>query len=418
VHLALECAPDPPRLPVPTAALTAAQVGALLAPLAPRRERLRERRPVKVVRLSLRTQGPQLLLQWLQTDTRDLQGVEVPLQHQFVAVGGAPDWLALSTSMPDALAAGPDAWPALAHVAERLAVSLSPFLQWLEAPGVQTRGHTLVLDLAPELAAVPWEWCLTGGQPLATAMPVVRAITEPREAARGRPLVGRPLRALLVGDTTADPHTDPTGQPREAQPLPGARREVQDIARLLTAAGHEAQVLLGADATFCRLRDLLAEGDWDVVHFAGHGWFEDQATVLHLHDGRVSASEWVTLLTRHPPALWLASSHYTGWVPAFTEAHPVDPRATHAFDDFHRSLRASRPGLEHAAARAGVAAFIGCMGQPEDMAATTVAVALYTALLAGEPVGRALWQARRAAPPGDTTALQFSVAGLADLRLV
>lgn len=429
LHLARESAPLPPRTqlpPAPTGPLSHAAVAAALAPLqgSAARKVLRHRAVDQVVLLQLRSQGTHLLLHWFVTTSNDLQGLAVPLQQQYGAVSGPLDWRIVREWMHPALDAHPDqARLAQRHIGASLGQALQPLWPWLakqlQQPG--PRAQAVVLDIAPELAALPWEWALCGtdaGAPaLAHLWPVWRTVTEPREAARGRPLVGQPLRVLLVADTLSEPHVDNVGQPRPAMRLPGARAEALQLQALLRSKGHQATVLLGHEATYCRVRDEVADGGHDVVHFAGHGWFEDRASMLYLHDGRVSTSEWVTLLMRRPPALWIVSSHYTGWVPAFSVAHPVEFPLTGAADDFHRSMHSSRPGLERASARAGVAAFVGCMGSPDDASATTLELALYRALLGGHSVAQALWKARRSLPTDDATVLQFSVAGHGDLRL-
>jgi hypothetical protein len=163
---------------------------------------------------------------------------------------------------------------------------------------------------------------------------------------------------------------------------------------MVKAAGHEIRVLRGGAATYRTVRDEIARGVYDIVHVAGHGWFDDRGTILYLHDGRVNASELVTLLAGRPPALLIVSSHYSGLVPAFCDAFPVEFPVSGSYEDFYRKMRGSRPGLERAAARAGVGAYIGCMGSPTDDAAAAVddgdGVILLTDMFGGTPSNLAI----------------------------
>ena len=189
----------------------------------------------------------------------------------------------------------------------------------------------------------------------------------------------------------------------------------------------QVTVLVGRDAAYARVLRELRGGRFDVVHFSGASHFDDSGSHLLLHDGKVQASELVTLLIKRPPSLLVMNAVYTGFVPVFCEAFAVPLQVGSSFDDHYRALRRHRIGLERAAARAGVGSFVGVMGRTMDDAAGRVGQVLHERLLAGRTVAEALWDARRAAMkmPGagrpesfDTTPLQFAMSGYADLRLV
>jgi hypothetical protein len=63
-------------------------------------------------------------------------------------------------------------------------------------------------------------------------------------------------------------------------------------------------------------------------------------------------------------------------------------------------------GCSDPASTAGVGAFVGCIGSPSDRKAGRVGYELHRALLNGEPVARALHQARRLANEDDTESLE------------
>jgi CHAT domain-containing protein len=217
----------------------------------------------------------------------------------------------------------------------------------------------------------------------------------------------------LIGDTTGDRADGHLG------PLPGARNEVHAIAREFGGAvSGNVTLLLGKDATYQRVLQELASGDYDVVHFAGHAWYDMSGTYLIVNDGVVRASELMTLLIRHPPVLLFINSHFTGFVPAFTQAFPLPLPDGSSFDDFYRLMRRRRPGLEHAVARAGVGTFVGCMGEPSDDGAAAFAISFYAQLRRGAFVAEALRRAREGANVGqDATPMLYAAAGYLDLRL-
>jgi hypothetical protein len=346
------------------------------------------------------------------TTTRDLAGSNVPLHHMRTATSETPPWHLLSQRMSAAIdhPFGAEAVAALQEVGALLAQAF-PGLDYemRESPP----GTTVLLDLPAELAPLPWEWLPVGGKPLGMVRPVCRTIPGLDDRSRGRPLVRAPLRALLIGDTLADAE--------HRHPLPHARAEVAALAERLTRGdtGHEVTLLVGREASYARVLDELRTRRHDVVHFAGVSHYDDAGSYLILHDGRVHASELVTLLIKRPPALLVINALYSGFVPAFCYAFPLPLHHGMSFDDHYRAIRRRRIGFDRAAARAGVGTFVGAMGTTGDESADAIAQAFYDALLRGRTAAEALFDARHAVDgSADTTALQLTMAGYADLRLV
>ena len=378
------------------------------APASPRV--LRSRASSAAFVLKIRARDAMVDSTWYLTDTNDLDGDSVPHEKRFVSSGVTPAWERFSSLV----------WQCVDNYAgdgyERTVQFGTLLMRSL--PGAEaalaalTDSTPVVLDLAPELSPLPWEWITIEGTPLMLRSPVCRTMPGLDDASRGRPLVHASLRALLIGDTQAespDPH-----------PLPGARAEVEELSSLIVNASpsNHVTILVGGDASYARVLHEMRSGAYDVVHFAGHAWFDTSGTFLYLHDGRVVASELVTLLIRRPPALLVLNSHYTGFAPVFSRAFPLELQTGMAYPDLYRVLRRHQPGLEWAAARAGVGTFVGCFGSPRDDPARALAVALYRALLRGETVARALFEARHATSSSSNgTRMMYSMSGYSDLRL-
>jgi hypothetical protein len=364
---------------------------------------VRKHQALPALRVSIRPRGPRLDLSWFETTTEDLAGAEVPLERRHTA-DGFLNWMDLASTVSTA---GQD-WRSYEHLMEVGAVlgdALGPLSSELARQAPET---VVVFDPAPELWAVPWEWATVSAKPLALQLPVFRMSSALDDAARGRPFVRSPARVLVIGATSST---------HLATELPGVTSEVEQIADAL--GGDRMTLLLGKDATYERVLHEIASGAYDVVHFAGHSWFGADGTMLAVHDGIIRATELMTLLIRNPPSLLFLNSHFTGVVPAFTEAFPVELPFGSSFDDFYRRMRRRRPGLEYAVARAGVGTFVGCSGSPTDDAAARFATGFYSQLCEGVPVAQALHRARaELAVNDDATPMLYLGTGYSALRIV
>ena len=286
-----------------------------------------------------------------------------------------------------------------------------------------SRDRPVVLSLSPESEPLPWEWMLIEGTPLAERNPIVRAAVGVSDWSRGRACVAEPLQALVIGDPGSG-YTGFKGVPfdffKDVVSLPGSRREAEDIAALLhRKAGARVRLLLGADATYNTVMREVRTGDYDVIHFAGHAWFDERESYISLHDGRVWVSELGSLLHRRPPALMMINSHYTAFVPLFSRIQipgEAPPKTIH--DHLVRALARAR-GFTRFASRIGVAEFIACFGEPGDESAAQFAVDIYTALAKRRTtVADAVLRARRAViDEADITRLLYTHSGYGDTRL-
>lgn len=76
-------------------------------------------------------------------------------------------------------------------------------------------------------------------------------------------------KALLVGGLDYA-----NGEERGAEPLPGTRREVEDIAALLAARSADVDIITGAEATEAVVRERAEQAT--IVHLATHGSYESE----------------------------------------------------------------------------------------------------------------------------------------------
>ena len=219
------------------------------------------------------------------------------------------------------------------------------------------------------------------GQYLCLRQPTVRAALGVADSARGYPRLERPLQVLLIGDTCEN--------------LPGAAAEVREIQALYQARRGlaEVRVLLGADASFSAVSSALQAGKFDIIHFAGHAWFDAQESYLVVHDEEIlRAREFGTMLSARPPAVLYLNSHYTAFVPSGTDRKLL-AQSTSSLPTFS-STGTGRAGFTDTATTVGVGAFLGCFGWASDEGAKAVAVDVHRKLLDGLPIARALYEVR------------------------
>lgn len=289
---------------------------------------------------------------------------------------------------------------ALRRVGSLLGDSLAPEVR--EMLGGLPEGSLLRLEVPRELARLPWEWAHHDGEPMGLRWAMARTALDLDDAARGRPATGgRPAVLLLA---------DPSGN------LAGALDEAAAIADSYQAAGGSCAVLAGDEATVERLIAEIATARWDVIHFAGHGWFDDQEAYLVLAGGhRLRASELRSFVSPRPPALLVLNTHFSAFVPpgvgvtleGLAGGLELEPRAH------------GRDGFTETALEAGAGAVLGTFGSVSDAVAADVGVAFHQGLLEGLPAAEALRNARAAAPPGDSSdpsGMYYTLSGYPDLR--
>jgi CHAT domain-containing protein len=264
----------------------------------------------------------------------------------------------------------------LARAGDRLARTLLTPTVLEGLAGMTT--HALVVVHDREASQVPWEALRIGSTWPALEQGLSRRYaSEHLSVARWRELriVGERLRVLLVVDPTED--------------LPGAAAEGAALEPLLTARGAEVEVLTGAAATRDRLRGLLRTGRHDVLHFAGHGHFDPARPG---ESGLVCAGDQV---------LRGVDLDGIGDLPALVffnacEAARVRRRTRRTRDVARGPVARPSTSLAEAFLVGGVANFLGTHWPVGDEAALTFSTQLYPVLLSGQPLGRAIREARHA----------------------
>jgi hypothetical protein len=269
--------------------------------------------------------------------------------------------------------------------------------------------NVIRLRLSKEIETLPWEWTFAGENYLFLCNPVARTPIGISDEARGHPPVRQPVRVLLIGD--------PGGN------LPGARTEIEKIAEIYD--GHPSvscTTLIGSQAAFDTVvREFLA-GDHDVVHFAGHAWFDEHEAFLALYDDILLASQLRSFLSPQPPAILMLNSHFTAFVPPGVRMEEKEGKekipGLSAQDIAVGATLRGRGSFTEAASTSGVGAFIGCFGSPSDAMAARIGIDVHKELLEGTPVAVALHKARLSSLQGDgrdSTGLLYVMSGYPEL---
>jgi hypothetical protein len=291
---------------------------------------------------------------------------------------------------------------------------LSTFLTRLVVPRdfreLVSRAPQLVVEIDRDLARVPWEMMSDRADGSMDARPValkVQVARQLRTAYSPPPSVERvahwPLRALVIGDP---------GDPAKGDALPGARREALTITQLLRAKGLDVTAMIGATsvkregelrlvAPADRLDVLmqLMGGEYDLLHYAGHGDFDPEHPELTgwVFEGGLLTSR---LLERVDlaPSLVVAN--------ACLSARTSDTLQRGGTTGAARSESDLLPGLADEFFRRGVRNYVGTAWAIDDGGAVEFAKEFYDALLpsldergernAGASVGEALLRARLA----------------------
>jgi len=177
----------------------------------------------------------------------------------------------------------------------------------------------LIVEVDRQMAAVPWEMFQRADdpEPLAVRRPLARQLRTPYSA-RPPEFTTRPrLRALVVGDPAEAPFT-----------LEESRNEARQVARLLEQRGFDVVVRIGSPedgtgagpikgippADLLEVVDLLASGEFDLVHYSGHADTNDQfpdKTGWRFKDGEFLTPGELEALEQ-PPAIVVANACLSG----------------------------------------------------------------------------------------------------------
>ncbi len=239
-----------------------------------------------------------------------------------------------------------------------------------------TRGQALSVVHDAAASRVPWEalnlrgWvpALEGG--LSRRYATADLVPARFDAARR---TQQELGVLVIANPTGD--------------LPGAEIERVRIAKILGAArGVRITEVAGEAATLARVTAEFESGRHDVIHYAGHAWFDAQQpgeSGLVLADGELTGTA-LAALGRLPPLIVFNAC----------ESARLRRGARAAFTQRAQSI-AKNLSLAETLLRAGLAHYVGTHWAVDDASASAFASVFYKELLRAS-IGTALVKARRA----------------------
>jgi CHAT domain-containing protein len=214
---------------------------------------------------------------------------------------------------------------------------------------------------------IPWELLHDDNNFLCLSHPIGRRPEMLQEAKVPPDRKDGPLRALVVGNPTGD--------------LSGAEAEANAISEILKAADVEVELLLGKDATAKQFAKNIRNKTYDLIHFAGHAYFEPSKPSLS--------------------GLWF----YEGPMPAEELGRHLNSRALVVLSACEAGMSKtteSKTGLvgefiDGIATSVLLGGAIGClapMWEVGDGAAKTFSLSFYQHLLDGKSIGESVRQAR------------------------
>lgn len=236
----------------------------------------------------------------------------------------------------------------------------------------------LVLVLDGETAKIPWELLVLDDAPLATRIGLVRQLITTVERSANRMAVRHD--AYVVGNPI-------TGG--DLPSLVGAQREAEEVAALLSNHGFAVEDRYTQRAEAHQVFVGLMRRPYRVLHLAGHGYFaRDNAAWparygMLLNGDQFLTAEEIRQLPQTPELVFLNCCHLAG----------VDGE-TRRERQFEYSKLAS--SLAEELIQMGVRAIVAAGWAVRDDLAKMFAEEFYKLMLAGEPFGDAVKEARRA----------------------
>ncbi|HEX8247017.1 MAG TPA: CHAT domain-containing protein, partial [Pyrinomonadaceae bacterium] len=171
--------------------------------------------------------------------------------------------------------------------------------------------------------------------------------------------------------------------------LPGARQEVGIIEKSLNDKWHdyiEVETIQRKDASGRKLNEILRKGSFDVIHYAGHAYFDRNDADLSgllLHDDEHFLAQKIRRLTEGRPLVFLN---------ACESAQTANEKK---LDPEHLYLQKPAEGLASAFIYGGALGCIGSLWSIYDAPAAYFAVSFYNYVLMGHMIGEAMRLARR-----------------------
>jgi hypothetical protein len=267
-----------------------------------------------------------------------------------------------------------------------------------------SRGSHVVVVHDAEASRIPWETiCLGGEAPalhgglsrkyLADNLSVAKWLEQRR--------IDEFLDVLLVVNPTED--------------LEGAKQEGKRIESLCSLRPRVRLTrITGAEATRARLKREFGLGKYDILHYAGHAFFDADSVSrsgILCSDGPLRGAELAEL--GNLPALVFFNACESGRV----RKRGQKPESRHATRNLRERLQRS-VGLAEAFLRGGVANYVGTYWPVADSSAEQFAETFYTSLLDGETLGVAVQKGRlRVAAASSPDWADYILYGSLDFRM-
>ncbi len=187
------------------------------------------------------------------------------------------------------------------------------------------------------------------------------------------------LEILLIVDPTED--------------LPGAENEGQNVRKIASKIpGARLTRVEGAQATKATLLEYLQSGKFDVVHYAGHAFFDPavrQRSGILCAGGREVLSSIDLASLTSLPALVVCNACQSGQIRGAQPGKRKEPRPTVRME-LGRNVSFAESFL-----RGGVANYVGTTWSVGDTAASGFAETLYSLLAEGSAMNEAVTAARK-----------------------
>jgi len=222
---------------------------------------------------------------------------------------------------------------------------------------------------------LPWELMYANGQFLCLERAVARLPMGQSFPRRTQPRIREKVRFLLI-------YADPSSN------LSAAKREVLEIKRRLKENwGDRIEVddILEQKASGSALNEALSAGRYDVIHYAGHAYFnadDSDMSGLLLHQKEVFVAQKVRRLLEGRPLVFLNACETA------RTANEEDPQKV----DY---LLQPASGLASAFIYGGAIGCIGSLWPIYDKPAEEFAIEFYNRVLDGYMIGQAMLEARR-----------------------
>lgn len=289
------------------------------------------------------------------------------------------------------------------------------------------RANTCSLTIATNDLELPWEFMYydqTPTTPTDGDGGESQAGDQPNEDAENFLCLSRPIARRLMGrplPTERPPRLDrpakrqflfianPTGD------LDGAEREVKAVVDELNrswADQIETTVLSGKQVTGRRLNQLLRSDSYDVIHYSGHAFFDDNDpdySGLLLHNREIFFADKVRRLLGGQPLVFLNACE--------SARSANEDRSSGA----GYNLQKPAQGLAASFVYGGALGCIGSLWPINDLRAARFAVEFYNQVLEGHMIGEAMRRARvrvKGNEPDEITWAAFVLYGDPTFRLV